>query len=276
MPSVSWPANEKATQMELAPAANGAISLSAPAGFESITITLNLGIYNILANQYIGTTANKGSVKQSAVLDIIDDSSAAAFLQELGYAAGTGLRGKTITNLDLVRILEKLITGQTIDNNTTFLMDVSIIDKAGNSNKPFTARFHFTAAPSFTWDGNSTFDPMDLGETKPAKIKVHAPGKIAKLQVALDDGVPELSNYIKNRTTGGNLVIDLVNDQKIADSFKGYFPTGSNVTGKTEVSLDFAFLFAQSYDFSNGINVFTIFCEDANEKTATVQVKFRK
>ena len=275
-PSVSWPSNEKVGQMELAPGADGSISLSAPSGFESITITLNLGVYNILANQYIGNTNNKGSVNKSAILDLIDDSSVAAFIQDLGFAAGSGLRGKTITTINLVTVLNKLITGQTIDNNTTFLMDVAIVDKSGNGNKPFTARFHFTAAPSFTWDGNSTFDPMDLAEVKPAKIKVHAPGKIAKLQVALESGVPELTSYIKNRTTGNMLVIDLVNDPKVADSFKGYFPAGTNVTGKTEVTLDFAFLFAQSYDFSEGTNVFTIFCEDANAKTATAQVRFRK
>jgi len=274
-PSISWPSNEKFSQMELTPTADGAISLSAPAGFESITLSLNLGVYNILANQYIGISTNKGSANKSAIFDVIDDSSAAAFLSGLGMSAGSSLRGKTIATLDLVDILETLINNQEIENNTTFLMDLALTDKGGNTVYK-SAKFHFTAAPEFSWDGNKSFATVDLGTTSPAKIKIQAPGKIEKLTVCLDSGVIELVNYIKNRTTGSIQVIDLVNDEKVAETFKGYFPSGSNVAGKTEVTLDFSFLFAQSYDFSAGTNVFTIYCEDVNGKSATAQAKFVK
>lgn len=274
-PSISWPSNEKFAQTELTPKTDGAISLSAPEGFESITLTLNLGVYNILANQYIGTSANKGTANKGAILDVIDDSSAAAFLKELGCSAGSTLRGKTMATINLVDILDKLITGQNIDNNTNFLMDIAITDKAGNSAVK-SAKFHFTSAPVLSWEGNSSFDTVDLGTVKPTKIRIQAPGKIAKLQVILDSGVIELANYIKNRTTGGLQTIDLVNDEAIANNFGKWFPSGSSVDGKTDVTLDFGFMYDLRPDLTPGTNVFTIACEDANGKTASTQIKFKK
>ena len=275
LPAISWASNEKWAQMELAPGADGAISITAPGEIQSLTVSLNLGVYNILANPYIGTTANKGSASKSPVLDIIDDSTVASFLKDLGMTGGSGLRGKTIATLELVDILEKFITGQTIENNTAFSMDVNVTDKAGNVATK-TAKFHFTSAPTYVWDGNSNFELVDLAAPVPAKIKVQAPGKIAELVITLDSGVKELENFIKNRTGNGGTVINLVTDDKVAESFKTYFPAGSNVTGKTDLILDFSFMYSQSYDFSAGTNVFTIYTKDANGKEASQQVKFKK
>ena len=276
-PSISWAANSGFAAMEMAPGADGAISIAAPGLIESITITLNLGDLNLAANPYIDVSTNKSSGGKNPVFDVIDDSKVASFLQSLGMSAGSGLRGKSLAALDLLAILYKLTDGQPLSNNTTFTMTLNVVDKVGKTDSK-VAKFHFTSEPSFSWDGNSKFESVDLNGTEiPCKIKVSAPGKIAKLTVKLENNAdPKLAEYIQNRTTGSSLTIDLVGDEKVADSFKDYFPSGKNVTGKTDVTLNFAFMFAQRYDFGPSTNVFTIYALDQNGKDATTIVKFTK
>ncbi|MBO4476224.1 MAG: hypothetical protein J5737_05855 [Bacteroidales bacterium] len=274
-PSITWPSNESFYKaMELAPGADGAVSLSAPAGFESVTLTLNMNAYTVIANQYIDVTANKGSAKKGAVMDLIDDKSVVEFMAGLGTVTGSSLRGRTMLSLDLVAIINKLIEDQVVENNTDFLIDISIMDMAGQpANK--TAKFHFTSAPSITWNGKTTFDPFDLTSNVPAKFKVLAPGKITQLKITLVEGVPEAQAFIKKTTTGGALTIDLINDAKAEESYKGYFPAAKDVDGKTEATLDFGFLFGiTAKNWSAGMNVFTIYCKDANGKTGSIQAKF--
>ena len=278
LPSVTWAANAKFSQMEWAPAADGNVSISAPGGFESITIGLGLGSFNLVANPYISTSANKGSATKAPILDVIDDAESVKFLNDLGIAAGPGLRGKTLTTMDLLAILEKLLKGQEINNNTVFSIDITILDKNANSvNK--TAKFHFTAAPSFAWDGNKAFEIVDITDDSftAYKVKVNAPGKFEKLTIKLEDGADaELVKKIKNRTTGGLSVIDLVNDETVATEFSKWLPSGKGVSGKTDVTLDFSFLRDWRSDFGPSTNIFTIFAEDANAKSSIVQVKFKK
>lgn len=278
-PSVTWAANTNFSAMEMAPGADGAVALNAPGQFESITITLGLGDLNLTANPYIGVSANKASGKNQPVFDIIDDSSVASFLQGLGMSAGTGLRGKTIASLDLLAILEKLIEGQPLSNNTTFTLTINIIDQNGKSvNK--AAKFHFTSEPSFTLNGGNKFDPIDLGSaTAACKVKVSAPGKIAKLTVKLEPGADSgLESYITKRTKSGTL-IDLIGNEDAIKAFQDYLPGGAAASGKTDVTLDFGFMFKEAiYDMTAGssTNIFSIYAEDQNGKSATAQVKFTK
>lgn len=276
-PSISWAANSGFATMEIAPGADGAISIAAPGLIESLTITLGLGDLNLAANPYIDLSSNKSTGGKNPVFDVIDDSKVASFLQGMGMSAGSGLRGKSLANLDLLAILDKLTEGQPLSNNTTFTLTVNVIDKEGKTDNK-VAKFHFTSEPSFSWDGNTKFETIDLnGAEVPCRIKVSAPGKIAKLTVKLDPNADsKLVEYIQNRTTGSSLTIDLVNDEKVADSFKDYFPSGKNVTGKSDVTLNFAFMFAQRYDLGAATNVFTIYAQDQNGKDASVQVKFKK
>ncbi|MBO4454822.1 MAG: hypothetical protein J5759_00055 [Bacteroidales bacterium] len=278
LPSVSWASNPKFSQMELAPGADGNVSISAPGGLESLTLGIGLGSYNLVVNPYISVSANKGSGTKSPILDVIDDPESASFLNSLGIAAGTGLRGKTLTTMDLLAIVEKLLTGQELSNNSVFTIDINILDKNANSISK-TAKFHFTSAPSFSWDGNKTFDIVDItkDDFNAYKVKVNAPGKIDKLTIKLESGADaELAKKIQNRTTGGILTIDLVNDELVATEFKNWFPTGKSVSGKTDVSLDFSFMKDWRSDLGPSTNVFTIFVEDANAKTSSTQVKFKK
>lgn len=277
LPTINWASNPSFAQQELAPGLDGAISLSAPAKIDALTITLVLGDYAILANPKIGVTSNKGSGSKNPVFDVVDDSTVASFLQGLGMSAGSGLRGKTLANLNLVDILESLIEGQPVQNNTSFSMKIDLKDQAGHSVSN-TAKFHFTSAPEFFWDGNAAFGVVDLNSAAVAsKIRISAPGKIDKLTITLENGADsKLVSYIQNRTTGKSMVIDLVNDELVATSFKSYFPAGSAVSGKTDVSLDFSFMYDLKYDMGASTNVFTILAADKNGKETIALVKFKK
>lgn len=277
LPTIEWPSNTSFAQLELAPGVDGAITISAPGKLDILTITMGLGDYAILANPYIGVSSNKGSGKNSPVLDVIDDPTVASFLQNLGMSAGPGLRGKTVANLNLVDILEKLFQGQPVQNNTSFTMKIDLKDQAGNS-KTATARFHFTSAPSFTWDGNAAFNTVDLNAAKmPCKLRITAPGKIEALTVTLENGADNrVVSNVKNRTANGGTVMDLVNDEEVAKYLSQFFPTGTAVTGKTELLMDFGFMYDWAPDMGTSTNVFTIKAVDRNGKDTTAQVKFKK
>lgn len=277
LPTINWASNPNFSQQELAPGLDGAISISAPGKIDLLSITFGLGDYTILANPYIGVSSNKGAGSKSPVFDIVDDPTVASFLQSLGMSGGSSLRGKTLANLNLVDILETLIKGQLVQNNTSFTMKIDLKDQAGNSTSA-TAKFHFTSFPEFIWEANPAFGTVDLNAAPIAcKIKVTAPGKIEKLTVTLENGADNtLVSYIKNRTTGETLVIDLVNDEKVASSFKTYFPSGSAVSGKTELLMDFGFMYTTMYDMGASTNVFTLKAVDKNGKETTGQIKFKK
>ena len=277
LPAINWASNPNFAQQELAPGLDGAIAVSAPGKIDMLTITLGLGDYAILANPYIGVSSNKGSGSKSPVFDVVDDSTVASFLQGMGMSAGSSLRGKTLANLDLVEILETLIKGQPVANNTSFTMKLDMKDQAGNT-KSATAKFHFTSAPEFVWDNNPGFAIVDLNEAQiPVKIRVTAPGKIDKFTITLENGADsKLIEYIKNRTTGGKTVIDLIGDETVVSSFKKYFPAGDALAGKTEALLDFSFMYDQKYDMGASTNVFTLSVTDRNGKNTVTQVKFKK
>lgn len=277
LPSISWASNAQFAQVELTEDLDGAININAPGKIQSFTMAFSLGSYGLLANPYISISANKAGSGKSPVFDIIDDASTAAFLSGLGMSAGTSLRGKTTGTVNLVSILNKLIEGQPVENNTTFSIDMKLTDEAGNS-VTRVARFHFTSGPTITWPDNPDFTIVDLnGTAMPNKVKVNAPGHFEAFTITIEYGAaPELVSYIRNRTTGSSMTIDLINDEKVAESFKDYFPAGSVLAGKTDAVLDFGFLYANKYDYSASTNVFTVVVTDRNGKKATAQLKFKK
>ncbi len=276
MPAINWASNPSFSQVELAPGLDGSVSVSAPGKIDMFTITLGLGEYALLANPHIGLSSNKGSASKSPVFDLVDDTTTAAFLKKLGITAGSGLRGKTLASLDLVAVFNALIEGQVVSNNSIFTMKIDVRDQAGKT-ATATAKFHFTSAPALYWDANPNFEVVNLNDPQKAlKIRVNAPGKIDKLTIKLENGAdPKLMTYIQNRTTGSTTIIDLIGDEKVGDSFKGYFPAGATVSGKVDVTLDFGFMYSQKYDMSASTNVFTITAVDKNGKTTTAQAKFK-
>lgn len=274
-PTISWESNPGFNIQEMTSGVDGFISISVPEKLNALTIDLSLGEYFALANNHIGLAANRGTMTKAPRFDLIDDTKCAAFMESLNMSGGTILRGKTSLDLNLAAILGALLENQSPENNSSFGLTVNVMDQAGNEISR-TATFHFTSAPEFTWLANSTFrdvvlddDPVDC------KITIYAPGKIETCTVTLaSDADQALQTYIKNRTTAGVLVIDLVNDEKVAGGFK--FPAASAVAGAENVTLDFGFIYDRIYDMSASTNNFTISVTDKNGKSSSQLIKFLK
>jgi len=277
MPSVVWESNSGFATRELTSELDAKVTVKAPEKFEELSLVLGLGDYNILANQYIKIGNNKGTSSSNPVLDLVSDDYSVDFLKTLGVTAGPALMDKEQLQLDLKAILEAIIKGQVVENNTSFSIEIRVKDQQDNSVSR-TASFHFTAAPTISWSKNSGFADVDLdAEQIDCKVEVWAPGKIDQLTVTLGDSADQyLKNYVQNRTTDAKLVIDLVNDSKVVDSFKGYFPAGTAVTGKDQAILDFGFMYNMKYDLSASTNIFTVTAVDANGKETVKQVRFVK
>ena len=277
-PSIEWTANAGFAQVEMTNALDAVVTLNAPGKFQDVKLVLNLGAYNLLANQYIKIETNKSKGGSNPVLDLVADDSSVNLLGGLGMRVGASLKNSDQLQLDLKKILERILYGQVVENNTSFAIELRVTDQAGGTAAK-TAKFHFTAAPDITWDKNSSFGEvlLDPSNKIDCKVKVLAPGKIKELTVNLEDGAdPIVATFIKNRTTGGITKMDLVNDPKVSEGLKNYFPTPASITGKDQAILDFGFMYDWSYDIGASLNVFTITAKDQNEKETVVQVKFRK
>lgn len=280
-PTITWEANSSFNTVELTSNLDAAVTVKAPGLFQDLKLVLDLGNYNILANPYISNSANKGGAN-APVLDLIADGSSVAFVNGLGMKVGPTLQNKDSVALDLKVILEKILEGQPVENNTSFAATIRVKDQSGNEVTK-VARFHFTAAPSFTWVKNQSFSEVDLDAAEmDCKVEVWAPGKIDQLTVTLGTAAdPSLKMYVKNRTSEnttaiGEYIIDLVNDPKVADSFKDWFPAGNAVSGKDQAVLNFGFLYALKYDLEPSVNVFSVTVVDKNGKSNFQSIRFRK
>ena len=277
LPTITWAENSNFSQVEIMPGMDANVVLTAPGKIESLILTLGMGNYGLLANPYIKISSNKGAGSAYPVFDVIDDPGVAALLSGMGMTAGTGLRGKTLGSIDLAAIITKLIEGQPVENNTVFSIDVKLTDQSGNVVSKI-AKFHYTIGPSIEWDSNPGFSMIDLNEAQvPVKISVNAPGRFERFTIELEYGAaPELATYVKNRTTDGRTVIDLIGDSKVEETFRNYLPAGAVIKDKTSALLDFSFMYDIKYDLSASTNVFTISVADKNGKETSAQVKFKK
>lgn len=280
-PTIAWDSNSGFAQVELVDGLDAVVTATAPGKFLEFKLVLGLGNYNILANPYIQLSSNKGG-SSNPVMDLIADASCVSFAKGLGMSVGQTLQDRTEVKLDLKAILEKILQGQVIENNTMFTIDIRVMDQNGKvANK--SAKFHFTSAPTITWQKNAVFSVVDLDAPETdCKVAVWAPGLIENMTVTLGEvAAPFLQTYVKNRTTegqnaAGQVKIDLINDPKVAESFKGWFPAGDAVKGKDKVTLDFGFMYNLKYDLEASTNVFTVVVEDKNGKMAYQQVMFKK
>lgn len=277
-PTITWESNAGFAQVELTNALDAVVTVNAPGKFQDMKLVLNLGAYNILANQYIKLESNKSKSGSNPVLDLVADDSSANLLGGLGMRVGASLKDRDQLQLDLKKILERILLGQVVDNNTSFAIEVRATDQANNTVSK-TAKFHFTAAPAITWDKNASFGEvvLDPGNKVDCKVKIQAPGKIESLTVKLEDGAdPTLVTFIKNRTTDKSTTMDLVNDSEVSLALKDYFPTPASITGKDQVVLDFGFMYERYYDMNPSLNTYTLTVKDKNGKETVVQLKFRK
>ena len=276
-PIVTWETNAGFSTQELTATLDAKVKVAAPGKIGELNLVMGLGQYNILANQHIQIQANKGTASSNPVLDLIGDASSVSFAKSLGLQAGPALKEKEEVVLDLKAILEEIIKGQVIDDNTTLSVEIKVKDQTGQAYSR-TARFHFTEAPRFSWAKNQSFLEVDLDATPiECKVALLASGVIDKLTVKLEEGAaPFLTSYVKNRVTDGGTLLDLAGNNLKPDAFSGAFPTGSSVQGKKQATLDFAFLYGLKFDMEASTNVFTIKAVDKNGKETVQQVKFVK
>lgn len=276
-PSVSWESNPGFGTAEMTSGLDAVVTVNAPGKFQDLQLVLNLGSYNILANQYIKIESNKSKSGSNPVLDLVADDSCVSFMSGLGMRVGASLKSYDTFKLDLKKILERILTGQIVENNSSFTIEIKVTDQTGGTLSK-SARFHYTAAPTLTWEKNASFGEVLLDADKmDCKVKVWAPGKIDKLTVKLESGSdPLVATFIKNRTSDSSTTMDLVTDAKVSDGLKGYFPAPSAIAGKDQAILDFAFMYDWSFDMGASLNVFTITVVDQNGKEVVEQVKFRK
>ena len=283
-PTINWDSNTGFGQVEMTAALDASITVLAPGKIQVLELVLNLGANNNLVNQYIKIQSNKSVNGSNPILDLVDDDSSANLLGGLGMRVGSSLREKTELKLDLQKILERILLGQPVENNSSFTIEIRATDQSGNYVSR-TAKFHFTAAPSISWPKNPTFAIVELDAAEiECKVAVWAPGKIEKMTVTLEEGAaPALVSFVKKRTTGGTTVIDLINDGKVngkdnntEPTFRNWFPSGDAVAGKEQVVLDFVFMFQNKYDLESSNNCFIIVVEDKNGKQTVQPVKFKK
>ena len=277
-PSITWESNPGFAQAEMTNALDAMVSVAAPGLIQDLKLVLNLGANNNLVNQYIKIESNKSKSGSNPVLDLVGDDAAANLLGGLGMRVGSSVRGRESVTLDLRKILERILLGQPVDNNTLFTIEVKVTDQANNMVSK-TAKFHFTAAPTISWAKNPAFDVVDVDAAAiECKVDIWAPGMIEKLTVKLENNAaPYLTTYVTKRTNDSKTLLDLVeNNLKDDDAFKGYFPRGSAVSGKDRVVLDFSFLYDMKYDMDPSTNVFTVTVVDKNGKETVNQVKFVK
>ena len=276
-PSITWESNAGFAQVEMTNALDATVTVTAPGKIQDLKLALGLGANNNLVNQYIKIESNKSKGGSNPVLDLVSDDASANLLGGLGMRVGSSLIGREEIKLDLRKILERVLLGQPIDNNTSFTIDVRVTDQAGNSASK-TARFHFTAAPTITWAKNQSFEDVSLDAAEvDCKVSIWAPGKIDRLTVKLEDPADKsVTDKVKNRTGSGNTIMDLVNDEKVSQSIKT-LPAPSAVKDKEQVTLDFSFIYDWVPDMSGAsLNVFTITAVDKNGKETVQQVRFRK
>lgn len=277
-PNVMWESNANFGVVELTDRLDAVVQVYAPGKIQEVKLVLNLGSNNNLVNQYIKLEQNKSKGGSNPVMDLVEDESSANLLGGLGMRVGKSLIGQEKFQLDLKKILERILQGQPVENNTTFTIEIRVTDQASSTDAK-TARFHFTAAPSISWPKNTFFTEVDLdADAIECKVEILAPGKIDGLKVKLEDGAdPAVTSKVKNRTTASVTLIDLIGDTKVADGFKGYFPASSDISGKDRAVLDFGFLYDWKYDMSGASkNVFTITATDQNGKETVQKVTFKK
>jgi len=276
-PSITWTANPGFSTVELADNLDAKVTVQAPGKFKELSLVLGLGQYNILANRHIQLGNNTGTATFNPVLNLVEDSKSISFMSSLGVSAGSALSSKEQLVLDLKKILESIIEGQIVENNTTFSIEIKVKDQADNMASK-TARFHFTAAPTISWKANESFKEVDLDASEiDCKVEIWAPGKIGQLTVKLEDGADaSFIEKVKNRTTDNTTLIDLINDPKASTHFK--FPASSSISGKEQTNLDFGFLYDWVPDMKSktSTNTFTITAVDKNGKETVKQVRFVK
>jgi hypothetical protein len=278
---ISVKGDGSAERTELAENVKATVEIAVPHKLAGLTLSMELGEFNTIANQYIDISVNKGTTKKNAVFDLIDDSKVVAFLQGLGVAAGKNLLDSESLSVDIKKVILALIKDQMVENDRSFSVTVNVIDKEGAEGAA-TLRFHYTSAPEIVWPENSSFSPITLNRNSAPvvgnlfKLQVRAQGKIASLVISLGEekADPSLIRWVVNRVEGDKPVISLTTDPTASNYFRNWFPT--DVKGAGSAILNFVFVQENLPEFSDkeSLNEFTITVTDNFGKTVQAKAPF--
>lgn len=282
---VSVTGDGTASRIELAESVNAPVVVKAPRKIGAISLSMDLGGFNSIANQHIGITQNKSVGSKNAVFDLVSDTKVVAFLKGLGLDAGEGLIGRESLSLDIKKVILNLLQDQVVENDRTFTVYLEAKDQEGFQ-VSVPLNFHFTSAPEITWPMNPEFNAINFnrqagyGKEQEGlfRLQVTAPGKIASLVISLNKGSADtwLVQWVKNRVTNPNPIIDPINDLTASNKFETWFSTGAKLKNADRATLNFFFINELLPDFSavESTNIFTITVTDSFGKTAQAQAKF--
>ena len=241
-PVITWEANEKFSEMEIARDMDAKVTLSVPEGVASFKIEMNIPSTLIgLANKMISLASNKGTTSRPPVLDLVNDATAASELARIAFLSGAPKTGTSFT-LDFAHLLEYLAGDSVMENASKFSFALSLMDQAENTLSK-NVRFNWTSAPETVFNPENA--EVNLKATSPSlTMAVTAPGKLAKVTLtfdSLDGGKADsgIINYIKSFTKG-DAVLDLVENASVAKALG--LPSGADVKDKTRLSIDFSSL----------------------------------
>ena len=232
-PSIEWESNPDFSTVDITETMDVNLTIKAPAGIKSFTVKVDSEPLNNGEGLLDGFKLTE--------LDLVNPSEETAFIVTMILGEGQTVADATELNLDLSTLVP-LIAGLTtedgyhsftlniVDNNAKSLEKTCRLHRIGEDTPSY-------AEPTMIWDGNENFDVEELETEMNVKITISAPAGIKSFVVGVDSDV---LNPMISAMNNGSTDMDLINGpETLLSLLQGVgIPTGENLSGKTEVTLD--------------------------------------
>ena len=268
-PTVTWDANGNFATCEITDKMEASVSITATEGIQDMTIKFTKIPVTLvgLVNQHIAVSDNRATSKNNnlATLDLINDSSVAAWFKELNITVPATIKGSTGCTINFKTLIGNLMSNQELENDETISFTLSITDKE-DQNVTKSLSFHYTEGPEIT--------------VKNQAFTLAVPGKIEKAALVVSSASTSLNNKLSGSVYDGvkvndGIQLDLIENSTAAGKLAGYgLSTGSKLKGLTKATLDLTKFINEvvldeiKTDKSVGTHSFTLTIEDANGKVA--------
>lgn len=232
-PSIEWESNPDFSTVDITETMDVNLTIKAPAGIKSFTVKVDSEPLNNGEGLLNGFKLSE--------LDLVNPSEETAFIVTMILGEGQTVADATELNLDLSTLVPLIAALTTEDGYHSFTLN--IVDNNAKSLEK-TCRFHRIgedtpsyAEPTMIWDGNENFDVEELETEMNVKITISAPAGIKSFVVGVDSDV---LNPMISAMNNGSTDMDLINGpETLLSLLQGVgIPTGENLSGKTEVTLD--------------------------------------
>ena len=232
-PSIEWESNPDFSTVDITETMDVNLTIKAPAGIKSFTVKVDSEPLNNGEGLLDGFKLTE--------LDLVNPSEETAFIVTMILGEGQTVADATELNFDLSTLVPLIAGLTTEDGYHSFTLN--IVDNNAKSLEK-TCRFHRIgedtpsyAEPTMIWDGNENFDVEELETEMNVKITISAPAGIKSFVVGVDSDV---LNPMISAMNNGSTDMDLINGpETLLSLLQGVgIPTGENLSGKTEVTLD--------------------------------------